>query len=533
MRNALERVEEVDPTRRLCPAVTVSDGTHRLEVALRSDRPASSSRLLTAASSLMRWGGGLERRLMSVSPQALSWTFDPRPGHERECDRRLRRVLPLLLPPGVKDDLYPFQRTGVAWLLRNRKAILADDMGLGKTIQVIAAIRRLYRYGRIESCLVVAPRTLLANWLAEAERWAPELITQRLDFTNRTFTPARWRGAVARAHILLASYEDLRGLWDDLEGQPPDLIVADEAHRLRKAESLTHRAMRKIPSPRLWALTGTPVERDAQDLACLLSLIEPRRFAIDDHRHGIDALRARVRPYLLRRTKDLVLPELPEATEHIEAVELHPSQRHVYSQALSSAGRQSDEGYLALFNKLRSICDIDPDTGESSKLDRAVELIETAAEAGSKAVVFSYMLEPLRHLHKRLAAQHRDIATVLTGEQSLKERKRSVERFKRHPDCWALLASSRVASEGLTLTEANRVIFINRWWNPSTNAQAVDRVVRIGQRKPVQVHYLTCINTVEDRLQPMLDRKELTFEQLVETLRHRPDDARRLLAPQR
>ena len=515
--------------RQLSSSVTATEDVNRFEIACAPNAAAGSARLHKAAESLVNWNGGLARRLRAVAPHSLAFAFDPRPGHERECDRRLRRVLPLLLPPGVKDDLYPFQRKGVAWLLRNHKAILADDMGLGKTIQVIAAVRRLYRYGRIESCLVIAPRTLLANWLAEADRWAPELITRRLEFTNRTFTPAHWRGAVARAHLLIASYEDLRGLWDDLEGQPPDLIVADEAHRLRKAESLAHQAMRRITAPRLWALTGTPVERDAQDLACLLSLLEPRRFAIDDHRHGIDALRARVRPYLLRRAKDVVLPELPEATEHIEAVRLRPAQRNAYNSALSSQGRRTEENYLALFNKLRSICDLDPHTGASSKLDRAEELIEAATAEGSKTVVFSYMLDPLRHLRDRLNSSNGTIAAMLTGEQSLDQRKQSIARFKTQPDCWALLASTRVASEGLTLTEANRVVFINRWWNPSTNSQAVDRVVRIGQRKPVSVHYLTCVNTVEDRLQPMLDRKEMTFEQLIEALRHRPEAALELL----
>ncbi len=466
---------------------------------------------------------------MRRASASLSWSFDSRPGHERNCDRRLRRVLPLLLPPGVKDDLYPFQRKGVAWLLWNRKAILADDMGLGKTVQVIAAIRRLYRYGRIESCLIVAPRTLLANWLAEAERWAPELITRHLEFTNRTFTPADWRAAVSRAHILLASYEDLRGLSDDLESQPPDLIVADEAHRLRKAESLTHQAMRRITPSRLWALSGTPVERDAQDLACLLSILEPRRFAIDDHRHGVDVLRARVRPFLLRRTKDQVLPELPEATEHIEIVELHPFQRRAYTRAQASLRHGSAEGYLALFNSLRTICDIDPETGASSKLDRAEQLINAAIAEGCKTVVFSYMLDPLHKLRQRLAANSGTVAAMLTGSQSLDQRKHSIQRFKTQHDCWVLLASTRVASEGLTLTEANRVIFVNRWWNPSTNSQAVDRVLRIGQTRPVMVHYLTCANTVEDRLQPLLDRKEMTFDQLIETLGHRPEAALELL----
>lgn len=521
------RVDAVE-SRQLWSWVTTTGHVNRFEIAY-SPIAAAGSRQHKAAESLVKWNGGLARRLQAVAPQSLALTFDSRPGYERNCDRRLRRVLPLLLPPGVHDDLYPFQRNGVAWLLQNRKAILADDMGLGKTIQVIAAIRRLYRYGRIESCLIIAPRTLIANWLTETDKWAPELIARQLEFTNRTFTPAHWRGAVARAHVLLASYEDLRGLWDDLEGEPPDLLVADEAHRLRKSESLAHQAMRRVAAPRMWGLTGTPVERDAQDLACLLSLLEPRRFAIDDHRHGIDALRVRVRPYLLRRTKESVLPELPEATEHIETVSLHPAQRDAYNTALSSIGRRSEEGYLALFNRLRSICDIDPETGESAKLDRAVELTESAMADGCKTVVFSYMLDPLRHLQSRLVTAHGNIAAMLTGEQSLDQRERSVARFKTDRDCWALLASTRVASEGLTLTEASRVIFVNRWWNPSTNSQAVDRVVRIGQTKPVIVRYLTCTDTVEDRLQPLLDRKEMTFDQLIDALQHRPEAVRELL----
>lgn len=159
------------------------------------------------------------------------------------------------------------------------------------------------------------------------------------------------------------------------------------------------------------------------------------------------------------------------------------------------------------------------------------ELAESAVADGCKTVVFSYMLDPLRHLRKRLVAAHGNIAAMLTGEQPLDRRRRSVERFKTHPDCWVLLASTRVASEGLTLTEASRVIFVNRWWNPSTNSQAVDRVVRIGQTEPVIVHYLTCADTVEDRLQPLLDRKEMTFDQLVDALQHRPDAVRELLAP--
>ena len=174
---------------------------------------------------------------------------------------------------------------------------------------------------------------------------------------------------------------------------------------------------------------------------------------------------------------------------------------------------------MSLFNELRAICDVDPSTGESSKLDRVVELLGDIESAGEKAVVFSYVLEPLRTLVKRLSSNGAEIGYVtLTGDLSLEERNAAIERFKTDQGCTALLASTRVASEGLTLTEANHVIFINRWWNPSANAQARDRVVRIGQERTVRVKTFICQDTVEDRLEAMLDTKKLTFNQLVEAL---------------
>lgn len=484
-----------------------------------------------AADWLLSHDAAITRQLQKNQPEPLSWSFDPRSGYERNHDRALDRVLPLLLPLHIEDDLYPFQRAGVAWLIRHRRAILADDMGLGKTIQVIAALRRLFRHGRISSCLVIAPRTLIANWLSESAKWAPELIVRRLDFANRTFTAAHWRGAVARAHILLASYEDLRGLWDDLAEQPPDIIVADEAHRLRKADSLAHQAIRRIPSPWLWALTGTPVERDAEDLACLLSLLYPTRFAINDHRLGTASLRARARPHLLRRTKEAVLPELPAVEERFEELPLHPKQREAYDNEIRNFTESARGGYLPLFTRLRSICDLDQTSGASTKLDRILQIVKDASEGGSKTVVFSYTVDPLRALLSRFRSESGKVAEILIGEMSLAERNDAVNRFKSDPSCHVLLASMRVGAEGLTLTEANNVAFVNRWWNPSTNSQAVDRVVRIGQRKPVTVHYLTCLDTVEDRLQPMLSRKKMTFDQLIDALRHQPELARELLIP--
>ena len=509
----------------------------RFELSLREQPGLSGreretpSRLCQAATTLLASDAGITRKLDQVTPEALSWTFDPRPGHERSHDRALALILPLLLPRRVEDDLYPFQRAGVAWLLRHHRAILADDMGLGKTVQAIAALRRLFRHGRVRSCLMVAPRTLLANWEAETQRWAPELVVRRLTEKPADMPATDWLYNVARAHVVLASYEEVRNPSEEMVAHPPSLIVADEAHRLRKSESLVHQGLRRLRLPRFWALTGTPVERYSEDLAGLLSLLDPTRFAIDDDRLGIAALRARARPFLLRRTKETVLPELPIATEQIEEVLLHPAQRRAYNRALREF-RPSDSGRgLALFTKLRSICDLDDASGASSKVDRVLEIVEAATNDGHKVVVFSYLIDPLRVLRSRLQARLGDVAALLTGELSLDARRRVIRRFKTDPQCTTLLASLRVGGEGLTLTEANHVIFINRWWNPSTNSQAVDRVVRIGQHKSVTVRYLTCINTVEDRLQPLLDRKNMTFAQLIDALQHRPETVRQLLEP--
>ena len=490
---------------------------------------ASSRRAARAAHLLLERDAGVAQKLKRIAPAPLSWLFDPRPGYEYAHDRTLDIVLPLLLPCMVVDDLYPFQRAGVAWLLRNRRAILADDMGLGKTVQVLAALRRHFRHGHIETCLVVAPRTLLKNWQAEARRWAPELVTRLLHEDMHRW-PTTWCSAVARSHILLASYEEVRQPSDEIIDAPPDIIVADEAHRLRKARSLAHRGLRRINATRIWALTGTPVERDAEDLAGILSLLRPAWFAVDDHRLGTTLLRARARPYLLRRTKESVLPELPVAEQHIDEVRLHPVQRRAYDDAVRSFRPTESGGYLPLFNKLLSICDLDRASGASSKLDHAMKLVRAAIDVGHKSVVFSYRLAPLRVLLLRLRAEFGGAAELLTGEHSLHARNRTVQRFKSDPACWVLLASLRVGGEGLTLTEANRVIFLNRWWNPSTNSQAVDRVVRIGQRMPVTVHYMTCRDTVEERVQPLLDSKEMTFAQLIGALQHEPETVRHLLA---
>lgn len=426
-------------------------------------------------------------------------------------------VRPLLLPLKIRDSLYPYQRRGVAWLLRRKRALLADDMGLGKTAQVLAAARRLIRFGRARWGLVVAPRTLIANWVVEARKWAPELCVLTVQPLGNVRADG-WARAVRRGHLLITSYEQLREPPPALLQAPPDFLIADEAHRLRRRESGLHRGFRSIKAEWLWALTGTPVERDAEDLAVLMSLLDERRFSWDDRALPPTALRARARPYILRRQRDEVLAELPPVVETDEELELSDAQREAYAMAIRAhMEKAASSSHLSLFGRLRSLCDLEPRSGSSSKLDRVCDILDDVKTAGEKAVVFSYLLPPLYELARRLSEARIEFE-MLTGSMALLERRRALDRFRNDASRAALLASSRIASEGLTLTEANHVIFVNRWWNPSANTQARDRVVRIGQAKVVCVWSFTCRATVETSLKSILGDKQRTFEELIEAL---------------
>jgi SNF2 family DNA or RNA helicase len=432
-------------------------------------------------------------------------------------------IRPLLLPRPDAKHLYGYQRKGVAWLLRTPRALLADDMGLGKTAQAIEALRRLVRVAKVDWALVVAPRTLLPTWATEARRWAPELCVLTV-LPRSAEREARWRRATGRCHLALTSYEQLRDVAKALVDHPPALLIADEAHRIRKRHSLATEGIRKVQSERIWALSGTPVERDSQDLAVLMSMLDSRKFSSVDGQLHRNSLRARVRPYLLRRKKEDVLKELPSVVEQEEELALSPTQKKAYSQAIRThaAKRDGANNYLALFNELMSICDMDQASGESSKLDRIVEIMEDIRISGDKAVVFSYTKAPLHSLRARL----NDTGTkccFLVGDQSIQERQSEIDTFRKRADTTALLASSRIASEGLTLVEANHVIFINRWWNPSANNQARDRVVRIGQKKAVYVWTFLSSQTIESRLKVILSEKKKTFDELIESVTHGGD----------
>ncbi len=419
-----------------------------------------------------------------------------------------------LLVPVFSDEpstayLKPFQAEGVRWLLSRKAALLADEMGLGKTVQAISALRSLAGSFSARRALVLCPKTLIANWLHEFAHWTPELLVAA---APDGADDARWRRCFVDSHVVVSNYEKLRQTPDPLLSEGVDVLICDEAHRLRNIGSDLSKGVRRIKAERRWALSGTPIERHAEDLASILAFLDPVRFAVDDSRHGIELLREKAREYVLRRTRDEVLPELPEALDRREYLELSPLQRREYDDVatgIQPGYRRDADQQLAVLNELLSICDGDSSGTESSKLDRALEIVEDVIAAGEKAVVFSYRIEPLQQLQSRIQRVGLGSrSALLHGGCSAEERARVIEKFKREPELSVLLLSLFIGGEGLTLTAANHVVFLNLWWNPSSNYQGRDRVVRIGQQKTVYVHSFICNDTLEVHLERILARKE-------------------------
>lgn len=424
---------------------------------------------------------------------------------------QIEKMLVPFVIPQLPSPLFPFQERGVEFLCSGTRRILADDMGLGKSLQAITAIRTLLMRGDAISALIVCPKTLVFNWLAEINRWDPSLATNVL-LPKKVTSHEIWKTRFGRSHIVITSYDHLRENSDAIPIDV-DILIADEAHRVRNLSSQISQTI-AIRHPKfLWFLSGTPVERDSEDLASLLALLAPEKFTLKYGKLQHSILRRMAATFVLRRAKSDVLQELPAHTEIVETIQLSPDQflRYKEVQTIKSSN------YLEKFSKLRSICDFEPKTKSSSKLERVIELLSDIRSNRESAIVFSFWVEPLDELQKRLKALGWEGVCRISAELDAANRSIEVEKFRSVGG--VLLASGKIGAEGLTLTEANHVLFLNRWWNPSANDQATDRVRRIGQKSKTFSYYFVAAGTIEERITSLLEEKSSTIEELIERLR--------------
>jgi SNF2 family DNA or RNA helicase len=411
---------------------------------------------------------------------------------------------------------FPFQLDGMAFLMPRHAAVLADEMGLGKSMQAISSIRLLVRGGEARRVLVACPKGLVSNWARELADWAPELVVAVIEGDPQR---RRWQWSLADVPVKLANYEVLvrdRELVAEL-GLEFDLVVLDEAQRIKNRASQTNQAVCAVSRRRSWALTGTPVENSADDLYGIFDFVAPGHLA-----DGMTPreLSAAVSDHVLRRTKDKVLDDMPPRLDRDERIELGPEQRETYRLAeeegvlrLSALGGEATIRHVfELVLRLKQICNFDTATGESAKLARLEAELEEVKASGRKALVFSQWTETLRRLREGLG---RFGAIEYHGGMSTTARDAAIARFRADPRHSVLLLSYGAGAVGLNLQFSQYVFLFDRWWNPAIEDQAINRAHRIGAAGAVTVTRFLAAETIEERIDEVLRRKRDLFEQIL------------------
>ena len=464
----------------------------------------------------------------------------------REQLRTFERISPQPLPQGFQGELRPYQKAGVDWLhfLHQYRfgGVLADDMGLGKTVQALVFLQSLKERGEAERpSLLVVPKSLLVNWQREAARFTPQL--RFLEFTGigRRKDPSIFD----EYDIVLTTYGTMLRDVEFLRTCRFHYVILDESQAIKNPLAKTARAARLLNADHRLVMTGTPVENTTFELwsqfaflnAGLLGSLESfkENFANPIEGHGDEeaasTLRKLVYPFILRRTKAQVAPELPPRTERTLYVDLESAQRKLYTRlrdryraellglietrGIQDARMKILEGLL----RLRQVC-IHPGLveptyrEEGAKFELLFEMLETLRAENHKALVYSQFVEVLKQV--RAGLEERDIAYAYLDGQT-RDRHAQVDRFQSDPAVPFFLLSLKAGGVGLNLTAADYVIHLDPWWNPAVEMQAADRAHRIGQDRPVFVYKIIARETVEEKILQLQEKKRSLVEQLIAT----------------
>ncbi|MFP5021500.1 SNF2-related protein [Pseudonocardia phyllosphaerae] len=464
---------------------------------------------------------------------------------------------PLPAPPEFTATLRPYQERGVAWLAflssLGLGACLADDMGLGKTVQLLAleAHDRAGTAAVGAPTLIVCPMSMVGTWQQEAARFAPGLRVHAHHGAGRPRGDAL-HARFSEVDLVVTTYATATRDAEDLQAWRFHRLVLDEAQMIKNSQAAASRTARSLAAGHRIALTGTPVENRLAELWSIMDFLNPgvlgvpevfrQRFSVPIERHG-DAgtartLRRITRPYLLRRLKTdpEVIDDLPEKIEMVADHRLTREQASLYRTVVDdmmekiegSDGIERRGNVLAAMAKLKQVCnhpaqllhDGSPihrpgGAHRSGKVARLEEILESVLAAGDKALLFTQYTEFAAMLRPHLAARLDTEVLYLHGGTPKRRRDEMVARFQSDDGPSLFLLSLKAGGTGLTLTEANHVIHLDRWWNPAVEDQATDRAFRIGQKRSVQVRKFLCPGTVEERIDALVTSKRKLSETVV------------------
>jgi SNF2 family DNA or RNA helicase/uncharacterized Zn finger protein len=485
---------------------------------------------------------------LKLLQSVLSEEFE---GAKVEIDNGLREEIRQLLqgdetalPEGLQASLRPYQQRGFSWMYKNARlgfgSVLADDMGLGKTLQVITVLLKFKEEGRLANspALVVAPTTLLTNWDKEIRKFAPNLTDIIYHGSGRK--PGRnFTGGI---DVVLTSYGIIRSDTDTFKKMEWGTIVLDEAQNIKNNETAQTKAVKQLKSKVKIAMSGTPVENRLSEYWSIFDFSNTgylgnlaffnehfsQPIELNRDRKKLETFRKITQPFILRREKSdkSIINDLPDKIENNQYCTLTPEQVSLYNETVekslqnveNSNGVERQGLILNLLSSLKQICNHpsqflkknDYSPGLSGKAGMLFQLLDNIYESGEKTLIFSQYAEMGAILLEMINGRYAKKSLFLHGGCSRNQRDEMVNNFQNQPDADTFILSLKAGGTGLNLTAAANVIHYDLWWNPAVEAQATDRAFRIGQQKNVMIHRFITKNTLEEKIDAMIqDKKEL------------------------
>lgn len=462
---------------------------------------------------------------------------------KKEKLRQFTEIKKAKIPKMLQAELRDYQHTGLNWLnfLQEYQwgGILADDMGLGKTLQMIALICKVVETNKKAKVLVIAPTTLLFNWRNELEKFAPHL-DYYIQHGYRYDNPDE----LSKHQVILTSYGLVVNDLDLLRSIEFDLIIADESQAIKNTQSLRYKAITKLQGKIKMAMTGTPIENSLAELFAQMNFVNPGFFHSfnsfrenylsplkNGNREILQELQQKIKPFVLRRTKQEVLKELPDKTEEYLYCVMSLVQRKIYDayrneyrdyllKKFEEEGAENSKMYvLEGLTKLRLACDAtqlvnhSEAKNESAKIDILIEhILEKTGK--HKILVFSQFVKMLNLVQEKLDESLIGYA-YLDGSTTLKNREKVVNEFQNDPEKRVFLISLKAGGTGLNLTAADYVYILDPWWNPAVENQAIDRCYRMGQEKHVIAYRMICKDTVEEKIMKLQQAKSKLAKEVI------------------